>query len=76
MKNIILGILGCMIAVYTIVSCLSIYSISTRKNEMENCISQVLKYHLNRYYATGVSDTEVEAFVRQEIRQQLSGLKN
>ena len=60
-----------MIAVYTIVSCLSIYSISTRKNEMENCISQVLKYHLNRYYATGVSDTEVEAFVRQEIRQQL-----
>ena len=26
MKNIILGILGCMIAVYTIVSCLSIYS--------------------------------------------------
>ena len=61
MKNIILGILGCMIAVYTIVSCLSIYSISTRKNEMENCISQVLKYHLNRYYATGVSDTEVEA---------------
>ena len=71
MKNIILGILGCMIAVYTIVSCLSIYSISTRKNEMENCISQVLKYHLNRYYATGVSDTEVEAFVRQEIRQQL-----
>ena len=67
MKNIILGILGCMIAVYTIVSCLSIYSISTRKNEMENCISQVLKYH----YATGVSDTEVEAFVRQEIRQQL-----
>ena len=44
MKNIILGILGCMVAVYTIVSCLSIYSISTRKNEMENCISQVLKY--------------------------------
>ena len=71
MKNIILGILGCMVAVYTIVSCLSIYSISTRKNEMENCISQVLKYHLNRYYATGVSDTEVEAFIRQEIRQQL-----
>lgn len=50
MKNIILGILGCMIAVYTIVSCLSIYSISTRKNEMENCISQVLKYHLIAAY--------------------------
>ena len=54
MKNIILGILGCMVAVYTIVSCLSIYSISTRKNEMENCISQVLKYLLNRFYASGV----------------------
>ncbi len=71
MKNIILGIVGCMIAIYTIVSCLSIYSISTRKNEMENCISQVLEYHLNRYYATETSDMEVEALVRQEIRRQL-----
>ena len=71
MKNIILGILGCMVAVYTIVSCLSIYSISTRKNEIENCISKVLKYHLNLYYATGVSDKYVEAFVRQYIRKQL-----
>ena len=43
-----------------------------KKNEMGKTVfSQVLKYHLNRYYATGVSDTEVEAFVRQEIRQQL-----
>ena len=61
MKNIILGILGCMIAVYTIVSCLSIYSISTRKNEMENCISQVLKYHLNRLHTASRVSIDVKS---------------
>ena len=39
MKNIILGILGCMIAVYTIVSCLSIYSISTSCDMVSGVIS-------------------------------------
>lgn len=76
MKNIILGVVGCVIAVYTIVSCLSIYSISARKNEMENCIAQVLQQNLNRYYATGHADREVEALVRQEIRQQLRADSN
>lgn len=42
MKNIILGILGCMIAVYTIVSCLSIYSISTRKMKWKTVFRRYL----------------------------------
>lgn len=71
MKNIIMGIMGCMIAVYTIVSCLGIYSISTRKNEMENSISQVLEQNLNRYYGSESSDAQVEACVRQDLIQQL-----
>ena len=49
MKNIILGILGCMVAVYTIVSCLSIYSISTRKNEMETAF-QFLPYQPHPFH--------------------------
>ena len=51
MKNVILGLLGCVIAIYTIVSCLSIYSISSRKNEVENCVAQVVKQNMQRYYA-------------------------
>ena len=43
MKNIILGMIGGAVAIYLVVFCLSVYSISARKNEMENCISQVLE---------------------------------
>ena len=42
MKNIILGILGCMIAVYTIVSCLSIYSISKEKMKWKTVFRRYL----------------------------------
>ncbi len=71
MKNIIVGILGCMIVVCTIVACLGIYSISSRKNEMENCVSQILEQNLYRYYGTELGNTEVAAIVRQEILEQL-----
>jgi hypothetical protein len=71
MKNIILGVLGCLLAVYTIVSCLSIYSISTRKNEMENCISQIMQQTMESYYAKDTTDEDVAAIVKQEILTQL-----
>ena len=71
MKNIILGSVGCLIVIYTIVSCLSIYSISARRNEMENCIGQVLEQSIRTYYQSGKSDEEVETIVRQEIAQRL-----
>ena len=35
MKNIILGMIGGAFAIYLVVFCLSVYSISARKNEME-----------------------------------------
>ena len=71
MKNVILGLLGCVIAIYTIVSCLSIYSISSRKNEVENCVAQVVKQNMQRYYAKEHSDAEVSAFVKQDLISQL-----
>jgi hypothetical protein len=71
MKNIILGIMGCMIAVYTIVSCLSIYSISARKNEMENCVAQVLEQILKRYYGKENGSEEAKAQVKEELLEQL-----
>lgn len=71
MKNVILGIVGCAIVVYTIAACLSIYSISSRKNEMENCVSQILEKNLNRYYASDVPDGDVESCVRQELMERM-----
>ena len=35
MKNIILGMIGGAVAIYLVVFCLSVYSISARKNEMD-----------------------------------------
>lgn len=71
MKNIVLGSVGCLIAVYTIVLCLSIYSISARKNEIENCMAQVLEQNMKEYYGTGKSNREVEDNVRQDLAQSL-----
>ncbi|MCM1106472.1 MAG: hypothetical protein NC355_05970 [Blautia sp.] len=50
MKQVILGLLGTAIVIYTVVSCLSIYSISSRRNEMENCLATVLKQNMDEYY--------------------------
>lgn len=71
MKNIILGAAGFLIALYTIASCLSIYSISARKNEMENCMARVLQQNLESYYASGCPDSEVASYVRQDLIGQL-----
>ena len=56
MKNIILGMIGGAVAIYLVVFCLSVYSISARKNEMENCISQVLEQNMIHFY--GNTDNE------------------
>lgn len=71
MKNLVMGICGCAIAVYTIVCCLSIYSISSRRNELENCVSQVVRQNLMTYYGGFYSDAEVEAYVRQDLTARL-----
>lgn len=54
MKQIILGLLGTSIVVYTIVSCLSVYSISSRRNEMENCLASVLAQSMEAYFVRQV----------------------
>lgn len=71
MKHVILGLLCSAIAICTIVSCLCIYSVSSRRNEVENCVAQVLKQNLQTYYAKDSSDAEVEAYVRQDLTARL-----
>ena len=60
MKNIILGMIGGAVAIYLVVFCLSVYSISARKNEMENCISQVLEQNMIHFYGNTDNDVEVK----------------
>lgn len=71
MKNIVLGLLGCAMVVYTIVTCLGVYSVSSRKNEMENCVAMIVQKNLETYYHTSTSDAEVEAYVKQDLMSQL-----
>jgi hypothetical protein len=67
MKNIILGMIGSLIAVYTFVSCLGIYSISSRKNEMENCVAQVLEQNLREHYGKEGGDSEAAQSVKEDL---------
>lgn len=67
MKNIILGMIGGAVAIYLVVFCLSVYSISARKNEMENCISQVLEQNMIHFYGNTDNDVEVKQAVTQDL---------
>ena len=72
MKNIVLGVMGCMIAIYTVLSCLSIYSISARKNEMENCLSRVMAETMNQYAETEYSESYIASKLESELRSNCS----
>jgi hypothetical protein len=72
MKNVILGMTGILIAVYTFVSCLGIYSISSRKNEMENCMAQVLEQNLRKYYGQEGGDADAALSVKEDLLGQLN----
>lgn len=71
MKNMILGMVGGAVAIYLLMFCLSVYSISVRKNEMENCISQVLEQNLLNYYGSESTDAEVKTTVVQDLSERL-----
>lgn len=71
MKNLIMGMLCSVMAIYTIVACLSIYSISSRKNELSSCMAQVVRQNLKNCYAKA-DDGEAEALVRQDLSARLS----
>lgn len=71
MKNIMLGSVGCLLVLCTVLSCLSIYSISVRKNEIENCTAQVVEQTLKCYYKSGKSSREAAEAFRQEMMTRL-----
>ncbi len=81
MKNVILGIIGIFIVIYTVLISLSIYSVQSRKNELENCLSQVVEYVLEEnyrpkemLYGTGIpkSNEEIAKEIEKLIRMRIS----
>jgi hypothetical protein len=50
MKNVVLGVIGGMLILYTAVIALTIYGVQSRKNEVENVLSQVVVDTLKEHY--------------------------
>ena len=48
MKNVVLGIIGCLIVVYTAMLGLSVYNMTVRENQMEKSLSLALSGAMNR----------------------------
>lgn len=72
MKNVLLGMIGGFLILYTAVISLSIYSISTRKNELENCLSQIVEDVLEaNYVPEELRSEETRIAGRADIEQQV-----
>ncbi|MEE1028369.1 MAG: hypothetical protein UH211_06765 [Agathobacter sp.] len=84
MKNMIVGIFGCFLLIYTIILSLSIYSISVRRNEVENCLASCLESAMKKFYEEDmymfrrdktVGDTDnslVENWLEEDIQERLN----
>ena len=80
MKNVVLGIIGCLIVVYTAMLGLSVYNMTVRENQMEKSLSLALSGAMNRYYEPNmyivdkkpVSSYDVEKAVIEDINERLT----
>lgn len=71
MKNMILGILGVAVLLYTILTGLNVYTVQVGKNEMDRHISRIVKNVLEEEYQG--TDTEVvKEILTEEIVSSLS----
>ena len=66
MKNIVLGIIGIGITLYTLLIGLQILSTQTQKNELEKQVSRIVKNTLEAEYGGG-DETLAEQMLIQEI---------
>lgn len=68
MKNAVLGIIGSGMLLYLLLLSVSLYSISSRENELDNCLSQIVEDTLVQFYQRDeVTEEKLEAFVEQSL---------
>lgn len=75
MKNIILIVIGVLIALYTITIGFSAFSTQTRKNELENNVSHIVASTLKNYYKNG-DEEQIRQEMIDEIEQSLGADAN
>ena len=69
MKNTVLGIIGCLIAVYTAMLSLSVYNVCVRRNQMENTLSSVLQCAMESYYEPNMYIVDKETVDNYEVKK-------
>lgn len=69
MKNTVLGIIGCLIALYTAMLSLSVYNVCVRRNQMEKTLSSVLQCAMDSYYKPNMYIVDKETVDNYEVKK-------
>ena len=69
MKNTVLGIIGCLIAVYTAMLSLSVYNVCVRRNQMEKTLSSVLQCAMESSYEPNMYIVDKETVDNYEVKK-------
>ena len=69
MKNTVLGIIGCLIAVYTAMRSHSVYNVCVRRNQMEKALSSVLQCAMDSYYKPNMYIVDKETVDNYEVKK-------
>lgn len=69
MKNTVLGIIGCLIVVYTAMLSLSVYNVCVRRNQMEKTLSSVLQCAMESYYEPNMYIVDKETVDNYEVKK-------
>jgi len=69
LKNAVLGIIGCLIAVYTAMLSLSVYNVCVRRNQMEKTLSSVLQCAMESYYEPNMYIVDKETVDNYEVKK-------
>ena len=69
MKNTVLGIIGCLIEVYTAMLSLSVYNVCVRRNQMEKTLSSVLQCAMESYYEPNMYIVDKETVDNYEVKK-------
>lgn len=66
MKNILLGLIGVMIMIYTLLIGLNIITVQSHKNQLERNLSRVVKNVLEGEYGQ-VSEETIQQMIQEEV---------